>query len=143
MVWAQEPLVLPGTAENLRAAAERYATREELRLLVWTADGRELIGSSGYHAVDWRVPKAEIGYWIATAHTGHGHATEVARALTTFGLKELDFRRLEIRCDAANTRSARIPRALGYALDATLRHNAVAADDPAQLRDTLVFSVTR
>ncbi|GGM13911.1 ribosomal protein N-acetyltransferase [Deinococcus aerophilus] len=143
MVWAQKPLDLPGTAENLRAAAERFATREELRLLVWTADGRELIGSSGYHALDWRVPKAEIGYWIASAHTGHGHAQEVAGALTGFGLNGLGFRRIEIRCDAANARSARIPRALGYTLDATLRNDAVAADDPAQLRDTLVFSMTR
>ena len=143
MVWAQEPLDLPGTAENLRGAAERYAAREELRLLVWTPDGRELIGSSGFHALDWRVPKGEIGYWIATPHTGHGHAQEVAGALTTFGLNTLGLRRIEIRCDSANARSARIPRALGYALDATLRRNAVAADDPAQLRDTLVFSVTR
>jgi RimJ/RimL family protein N-acetyltransferase len=143
MVWAQEPLDLSGTAENLRAAAERYAAREELRLLVWTPDGRELIGSSGYHAVDWRVPKAEIGYWIATAHTGHGHAQEVAGALSEVGLHGLGFRRIEIRCDAANARSARIPRALGYTLDAVLRNNAVAADDPTQLRDTLVFSVTR
>jgi len=148
MEWAQAPLDLPGTVENLTRAAEAYAARENLRLLVWTPDGRELVGSSGYHALDWRVPKGEIGYWIATPHAGHGHATEVARALTDLALRPqpeggLGFRRLEIRCDARNARSARIPRALGYTLDATLRHDAVAADDPAQLRDTLVFSLTR
>ncbi|QLG11490.1 GNAT family N-acetyltransferase [Deinococcus sp. D7000] len=143
MVWAQEPDDLPATTQNLQAAAERYATREELRLLVWNAAGTELIGSSGFHALDWRVPKGEIGYWISSAHTGHGHAQEVAGALTTFGLDTLGLRRIEIRCDSANERSARIPRALGYTLDATLRHNAVAADNPARLRDTLVFSVVR
>lgn len=143
MVWAQRPDDLAGTARNLREAAERYAAREELRLLVWNADGTELIGSSGFHALDWRVPRGEIGYWIATPHTGHGHAREVAGALTAFGLDTLGLRRIEIRCDSANERSARIPRALGYALDATLRHDAVAADDPARLRDTLLFSVVR
>ncbi|GGO18856.1 GNAT family N-acetyltransferase [Deinococcus humi] len=143
MVWAQQPDDLAGTARNLREAAERYAAREELRLLVWNADGSELIGSSGFHALNWSVPKGEIGYWIASAHTGQGHAQEVAGALTEFGLNTLGLRRIEIRCDSANERSARIPRRLGYTLDATLKNNAVAADDPNQLRDTLVFSVVR
>lgn len=143
MVWAQNPLDLSGTAENLRGAAERYAGRQELRLLIWNAAGTELIGSSGFHALDWRVPKGEVGYWIATAHTGLGYAQEVAGALTTFGLKTLGLRRIEIRCDSANGRSARVPHKLGYTLDATLRNDAVAADDPARLRDTLIFSVVR
>lgn len=143
MIWAQKPDDLPATAENLQAAAARYAAREELRLLVWNAAGTQLVGSSGFHALDWRVPKGEIGYWIATPHTGQGHAQEVAGALTTFGLDTLGLRRVEIRCDSANERSARIARKLGYSLDGTLRNNAVAADDPAQLRDTLVFSAVR
>ncbi|MEF2276992.1 GNAT family N-acetyltransferase [Deinococcus sp. YIM 134068] len=143
MVWAQQPLDLPGTVENLREAAQHFGTRENLRYLVWNADGTELVGSSGYHALDWRVPKGEIGYWIATAHAGRGYATEVARTLTDFGLDTLGFRRIEIRCDARNERSARIPHALGYRLDATLVNDAVAADDPTVLRDTLIFSVTR
>ncbi|CAM3582983.1 GNAT family N-acetyltransferase [Deinococcus frigens] len=143
MVWAQQPLDLPGTAENLRGAAARYAAREELRLLIWNAAGTELIGSSGFHALDWRVPRGEIGYWIATAHSGQGYAQEVAGTLTEFGLKTLGLRRIEIRCDSANERSARIPRNLGYTLDATLRNDAVAANDPARLRDTLIFSMVR
>lgn len=148
MVWAQQPSDLAGTRENLTRAAEAYATRENLRLHVWTADGQTFVGSSGYHALDWRVPRGEIGYWIATPQAGQGYAAEVARALTELALRPqpqggLGFRRLEIRCDARNERSARIPRALGYALDATLKNDAVAADNPAELRDTLVFSLTR
>lgn len=148
MVWAQDPLDLPGTVENLREAAKRFAARENLRYHVWNPEGTELIGSSGYHALDWRVPKAEIGYWIATAHTGQGYAPEVARTLTDLGLRSpqeggLGLRRIEIRCDRRNERSARIPRLLGYTLDATLVNDAVAADNPAELRDTLVFSLTR
>lgn len=148
MVWAQRPADLPATVENLREAAGNFGTRENLRYLVWNADGTDLVGSSGYHALDWRVPKGEIGYWIATAHAGRGYATEVARALTDLGLRApeeggLGLRRIEIRTDSRNERSARIPRALGYTLDATLVNDDVAANDPAQLRDTLIFSVTR
>ncbi|WP_019587108.1 GNAT family N-acetyltransferase [Deinococcus apachensis] len=143
MVWAQDPLDLPGTVRNLTEAAHRFERRETLRYHVWNPDGTELIGSSGYHALDWRVPKGEIGYWVATPHTGQGYATEVARALTELGQGTLGFHRIEIRCDRRNERSARIPHALGYTLDAVLSNDDVAADDPAQLRDTLLFSVTR
>lgn len=143
MVWAQEPQTLEAARENLTQGRAAYADASNLRLMVWNAEGTELIGSSGFHALDWRVPKAEIGYWIATAHTGHGYAQEVAQALTDIGLNTLGFRRIEIRCDADNERSARIPRRLGYTLDATLKNDGVAAADPTRLRDTMIFSVTR
>lgn len=110
MFWAQDIGTLEQTQERLQAAAEKFDRREELRLHVWSADGQTFLGSSGYHALDWRVPKAEIGYWIATPHTGQGYALEVAQSLTTFGLDVLALRRLEIRCDSRNERSARIPR---------------------------------
>ncbi|MFC3835623.1 MULTISPECIES: GNAT family N-acetyltransferase [Deinococcus] len=143
MLWAQEPQTLEGARENLARAAEAYATGENLRLLVWNADGTELVGSSGYHSLDWRVPKGEIGYWIATAHTGRGYAQEVAAFLTDYALNDLRLRRIEIRCDADNGRSARIPAALGYTLDARLVNFDVAADDPTRPRDTLIYSITR
>lgn len=143
MHWAQEPQTLEGARENLARAAETYASRENLRLLVWSPDGTELIGSSGYHSLDWRVPKGEIGYWIATAYTGRGYAQEVATFLTTYALNTLRLRRIEIRCDPLNERSARIPRGLGYHLDAHLVNDDVNAQDHSTLRDTLVYSVTR
>ncbi|MBZ9751208.1 GNAT family N-acetyltransferase [Deinococcus sp. HMF7604] len=140
MHWAQAPQTLEGALENLRAAAERFESRETLRYHIWNPAGTELLGSSGFHALDWRVPKGEIGYWVATAHTGQGYAEEVARALTALALGGLGFRRLEIRCDPANSRSARIPAALGYRLDAQLVNDDVCPAEPGRLRDTLVFS---
>ncbi|MHA0035847.1 GNAT family N-acetyltransferase [Deinococcus sp. PESE-13] len=140
MAWAQEVQTLEQATENLTRAQEAYRTGENLRLMVWSPDGSELIGSSGYHALDWRVPKAEIGYWIATPHTGHGYAQEVTEFLTDYGLNTLGFRRLEIHCDASNERSARIPRALGYTQDALLKNAEVSVADPTELRDTLIFS---
>ena len=91
--------------------------------------------------------KGEIGYWIATPHTGRGYAPEVAGALTNLALTPqqsggLGFRRLEIRCDPLNGRPRRIPERLGYTLDAYLVNDTVSADGTG-LRDTLVFSLTR
>ncbi|WP_189104099.1 GNAT family N-acetyltransferase [Deinococcus knuensis] len=140
MHWAQHPMTEDASRENLRSAAEKFDTRENLRYHVWNASGTELIGSSGYHALNWLIPRGEIGYWIATPHTGRGYAREVAQALTDLALNTLRLRRLEIRCDPQNERSARIPAALGYTLDARFVNDDVDPRDHTRLRDTLVFS---
>ncbi len=143
MVWAQQPLDEAGYTSNMAAAAEAFAARTELRFLIWDASGRELLGSTGFHALNWEVPKGEIGYWIHSAQAGKGYATEAAQALTQFGFETLGFRRIEIRCDALNTPSAAVARRAGYTQDARLVNNAVATGQVHELRDTLVFSQVR
>ena len=143
MVWAQQPLDEAGYTSNMAAAAETFAERTELRYLIWDAGGRELLGSTGFHALNWQVPKGEIGYWVHSEHAGQGYASEATQALTGFGFGVLGLRRIEIRCDALNEASAHIARKLGYGLDARLVNNLVAADDVDEVRDTLVFSQVR
>ena len=143
MVWAQQPLDEAGYTSNMAAAAEAFAERTELRYLIWDAGGRELIGSTGFHALNWQVPRGEIGYWIHSGHAGQGYASEAAQALTDFGFGVLGLRRIEIRCDALNGASAHIAQKLGYNLDARLVNNSVSAYDAGEVRDTLVFSQVR
>ncbi|WP_407539467.1 GNAT family N-acetyltransferase [Deinococcus radiomollis] len=143
MVWAQQPLDEAGYTSNMAAAAEAFAARTELRFLIWDASGQELLGSTGFHALNWEIPKGEIGYWIHSAQAGKGYATEAVQALTQFGFETLGFRRIEIRCDALNEASAAVARRAGYAQDARLVNNAVAAGQVYELRDTLMFSRIR
>lgn len=140
MPWSHQPTTLEQRREYLEASLERCQEGAELTYLIWTADGQTLLGNSGIHHLNWLVPRGEIGYWVATPHTGQGYAQETAQALTRLALDTLGFRRLEIRCDARNERSARIPKQLGFTLDVRFKNDDVAADNPLQLRDTLVFS---
>jgi RimJ/RimL family protein N-acetyltransferase len=48
--------------------------------------------------------------------------------------------RVSIQCDAANTRSANIPRRLGFVHEATLRNDG--RNTMGELTDTLVFAIT-
>ena len=59
----------------------------------------------------------EIGYWVRVGHLGRGVATAAAGTLTIAALALPEVERVEIRCDAANVRSAAIPPKLGYRLD--------------------------
>ena len=58
----------------------------------------------------------ELGYWLATGHTGRGFATRAAAALTRVAFMDASIDRVEIRCDPRNVPSARVPQRLGYRL---------------------------
>lgn len=59
----------------------------------------------------------ELGYWCHVAHSGRGIITRAAAALTAIALDLPGIDRVEVHCDAANTRSAAVPQRLGYRLD--------------------------
>jgi RimJ/RimL family protein N-acetyltransferase len=65
------------------------------------------------------VGALEIGYWVQVDHTGRGVATAAAGALADAALRLSAVSRVEIRCDAANLRSAAIPPKLGFRLERT------------------------
>lgn len=140
MPWAQQAGTVQERREYIEATRGRGLERTELTYLMTLPHTGEIVGNCSVHHLDWRVPRGEIGYWVATPHTGKGYAQEAARALTDLLLERLGFRRVEIRCDARNAASAAVARALGYKLDATFLNDDVQADDPTKLRDTLVFS---
>ncbi|HEX3133431.1 MAG TPA: GNAT family protein, partial [Planctomycetota bacterium] len=88
----------------------------------------ELVKSSGLHQVDWRIPKAEIGYWANKRYTGQGFITEAVAAITRHGHRVMGLRRIEIIVSDRNERSWRIPERLGYTREAVLQHHRVNPD---------------
>lgn len=142
MPWAQSPQTLEQARENLAAAARSFEDGAEFAWTIWDPTGESLIGRISVFAVNWKVPKGEIGYWLTSARTGRGYMREAVAAVVDAADQE-GFRRLEIRCDRRNTRSARVPLSLGFELDGVLRNDAVSATDPSSLRDTLVHSRIR
>jgi ribosomal-protein-serine acetyltransferase len=138
MPWAQEIPTLEETEYFVRQAAAGWLTQENLPMLLFRRADGVFLGGSGFHALDWTVPKAEIGYWLRTRATGQGYMTEAVIGLTQFAFDRMEMVRLEIRCDARNTRSAAVAERAGYSLDARFRHHMRAPD--GSLRDTLVYA---
>jgi RimJ/RimL family protein N-acetyltransferase len=101
-----------------------------------------IIGGTGLHRIEWSVPKFEIGYWVRTGYGGQGFITEAVNGLTQFAFDTLGARRIEIRCDVRNVRSANVARRAGYPLEATFRHDARDHIN-GKLRDTYIFAKVR
>ncbi len=138
MPWAKRCPTISDSRKFCRAAATRFAARKEFQFYLFTKHDGTLIGCAGLVRGDSSVPRFEIGYWVHTHHAGRGYATETVLALTRFARRHLGVRRLEIRMDARNLRSAQVAKRAGYRLEGTLRSDA--RDNRGRLRDTLVFA---
>ncbi len=139
MDWAVQPQTLEQTQTFCRDARERWLRAEDWPLLMFLRDSETLVGSTGLVRPNWSVPRAEIGYWCHTAHTGRGYVTEVTRALTTFCFEAIGCRRVEIRMDSCNAKSYAVPERLGFKLEALLENDARAND--GSLRDTRIYAM--
>jgi RimJ/RimL family protein N-acetyltransferase len=141
MPWACEALS-PETQEAvMRRAHADFLARTDLMLLMVSRDTGAMIGSTGLHNIDWRVPKFEIGYWLRKGYTGQGYMTETVSALAAFAFETLGAQRVEIRCDERNRRSAAVAHRCGFGLEGVLRNDG-RHHQTGELTSTMVFART-
>jgi RimJ/RimL family protein N-acetyltransferase len=126
--------------EFINRCIARWRLNEDFLVGIWELASGRFVGSSGLHPRDWNVSAFEIGYWIRRDAEGYGYVTETVRLLTEYAFMALGARRVEIRCDARNQRSAATAARAGYTLEGRLRHDGIAYD--GVLRDTLIYAVT-
>ena len=138
--WVEKTLTVSDGEEAARRGAARWLLREDLMVGLWESGTGRYLGGSGLHRMDWAVPSFEIGYWLRVSAWGQGYVTEAVQMLCRFAFETLGANRVEIRCDAKNTRSAAVPKRLGFVQEALLRNEC--RDGAGALRDTLVFALT-
>jgi RimJ/RimL family protein N-acetyltransferase len=122
MPWAKEATTVESQEDVMRRAHAEFVARNDLMLLLFLQGTETLVGCSGLHRIDWSVPRFEIGYWVRTPYAGQGLITEAVCGIAAFAFQTLGARRVEIRCDENNTRSARVALRAGFTLEGILRH---------------------
>jgi RimJ/RimL family protein N-acetyltransferase len=140
MAWPKEHRTVDDSEASARRARVAFLARSEIRLHLYLKGADELVGIAGLQSIDWDVPKFEVGYWCRTSFTGNGYITEAVKAITYLAFDAPGARRVEIRCDPDNLKSAKVAERAGFTLEATLRNNELGTD--GTLRDTLVFAMT-
>ena len=80
---------------------------------IFSADESQILGGTGLHPRG-EVDEIEIGYWIRVSAEGHGNVTESVRALTKVAFDAPVISKVIIKCDPANTRSAAVPKRVGF-----------------------------
>lgn len=99
-------------------AASRFAG--QLVLAVQLARGSPVVGEVVLKWASQAARQAEVGYIFHADYSGHGYATEAARAILSVGFTEFGFHRIFARLDAENTAPASVCRRLGMRQEAHL-----------------------
>ncbi len=139
MAWIHNHRMPSDSEESARRGRVEFLERSDLRMHLFLKGADTLIGSSGLHRIDWDVPRFEIGYWLRTGFTGHGYMTEAVKGIAAFAFDELGAKRVEIKCDPANTKSVKVAERCGFRLEGELRNNEKSPN--GELRNTLLFSM--
>ena len=141
MAWAQTRPSLEESHATARRFVADWIVREHLDFRLWRRESGELVGCCGLHTFDWNVPKGEIGYWLHSHHGGRGLMGEAVGAVRDLGFETLNLRRIEIRCDARNDKSAAVARRAGFPQVAKMENNWRGRD--GALHSNLIFALTR
>ena len=140
MDWmTDEPRTLDQSAGFVEECEAQWTEGEAFNYVMTDPDVGEVIGVCGLmtRAGPGRL---EIGYWVRTDRTGADVATAAATLLTEAGLEVDGIDVVEIRHDAANVASGRIPDKLGY-VEATRR--VVEIDSPGECGIEVTWEITR
>lgn len=139
--WAaSEPTSIDHKVAWLRKCRGEFDLGLDYTYGVFSQDEQEVIGGAGLH-LRQGVNVREIGYWVASAHCRKGYATEVTRALVRVGFEVDSASRIELRVWTENRHSRKIPEALGFVSEGTLR--GLSRDSHGRPCDVQVFALLR
>lgn len=106
------PYTEADAAKFLALAEESFAGGLDVIFAIALAESGELIGAVGLH-LERADRRAELGFWLGTAHWGKGYCTEAARAAVAFGFETLKLHRIHASHFAGNSASRRVLEKLG------------------------------
>jgi ribosomal-protein-serine acetyltransferase len=98
-----------------------------------------IVGTIGFHRVDWVNRATSLGYWLAEDAQGKGTMTMAARALVDWAFQGWGLHRVEIRAAVQNARSRAVITRLGFREEGLLRQ--VERVGGGRYLDHVVYSV--
>lgn len=134
--WVKPTRVVADTRQYLEEVNSKWANHELFDFGMFRVSDNTYMGNIGVHHIDWKNEVCEIGYWIGSEFQKNGFVRE-AVSLLEKEMFLLGFHRIEIRCSETNSASIRIPEALGFEREGTLRENAI---ENGIRRSTVIFS---
>lgn len=137
--FAQAAPSVEEAEDSVRRSYADFIKREDFRLHIFRKEDNQFVGSTGYHRINWNIPKVEIGYWLDSRHTKKGYMLEAVNSLVKFAFEKWDVKRVEIRCDPRNINSKAVAERAGFQLEGILRNEAMSADG-TEARDTCVYA---
>lgn len=136
--WAHAGYGLADSQAWITHAERAWAAESEFPMGVFDATSGEVLGGAGVNQINRAHRSGNLGYWVATAHTGRGVARTAAREAIGLGFGRLGLQRLEIIALPSNIASVRVAEALGARRECVARNRI---HFQGRAHDALVFSL--
>jgi len=114
------PYTLEDARSFIRTQTDAWEQGTAAVFAVTLRETGELLGAIGLH-LEREHHRAEVGYWIGTAHWNRGFATESVKAVVRFGFEDLGLHRIHAHHFDRNPSSGRVLLKAGFEFEGTLR----------------------
>ena len=104
----------------IKTTLEQFSNNDGFAAGIWYGDS--VVGTIGFHKIDWLNRSVEIGYWLSEAHQGKGIVTKACKAFIDHAFGEWYLHRVQIRCAVGNAKSCRIAERLHFVKEGLQRH---------------------
>jgi [ribosomal protein S5]-alanine N-acetyltransferase len=125
VVAEYEKLNLTFEQEFCAKRAEAFGKHERFNFLAFTQTEEAFVGVGSLNWCDWANGLHMLGYWVHSAHTGKGYATEIAQALVHHAFIDLKAFRLTSFHAAPNVASGRVLEKVGFKREGVWRQHHV------------------
>ena len=138
MMWCHPDYSLEDSRAFIASCNSDWEKGNQYNFAVFDVRDETLLGSVGLNHINRAHNFANIGYWVRQSRTRHGVATAATKLIAGFGLKELEFHRLEILVACNNVASQRVAQKAGAKFEGVLQKRLVLADG---LHDAFLYSL--
>lgn len=125
--------------EYLLRAVQEMNLNQAMHFGIALKPSSDLIGAIATHPIDWLNESAMIGYWVATAFTGKGFATEAALLMLEGLFMELKLHRVVATAAIDNLASNRVLEKVGFRFEGALKQAGKVA--PSRWKDLNAYAI--
>jgi ribosomal-protein-serine acetyltransferase len=119
------------TLNFIRTTLNQFTNNDGFAAGIWHKES--VVGTIGFHKIDWLNRSVEIGYWLSADCQGKGIVTRACIEFIDHAFSEWHLHRVQIRCAVGNSKSCRIPERLGFVREGMQRHAEFLYDRYADL----------
>ena len=143
--------VFPATIEacETQASAEVFIRKkiaawllnEQYCFGIWDNQSAEMIGFIEIFSVDWRVPKAELAFFVDRDFKEKGLMTEALQVVIAFAFEQLKLEKLGLRVPVDSYAAQRLAKKCGFFREGDLRNEF--RNESGALADAMLFGLPK
>lgn len=117
----------PASIDDTKAFIQKIDTNiMENQSIMWgitTLENNTLIGTIGYHKIDPKNYRAEVGYMLSPQYWKSGFMSECLTTILPFGFNRLNFHSIEADINPENNASRQLLKKLGFKQEAYFKES--------------------